>query len=356
MPAPALEPYTICILLADVAQGTRLNERLHARFFPHLTTAPDEAEALLGQVVPHVLLLADAWPEETCLRLTELAYMRNPEVLVLYTGRPTRKRLLHTINMEHAWHYLTGRVTDDLLFELICEAVAVYRFRDDQRRQVTHLRETTTLLERKVEQRTRELVALNEELRVVLDHMQLLVMTDDLTGLHNRRAMLDHLEHAVRQARRYQTHLACVYLVIDRVNAMYAERGQEACDTVLREITARMRAHIRDVDVPCRIGGDTFLLILPHTDGLHAQVVAHRLHRVLAETPFPLPAGESLQLTVCLGLASLTTEITTAGALLQAAQDANRKAGALTAYPPIYPQVPVDELPVGVTHGETPRA
>jgi len=88
-------------------------------------------------------------------------------------------------------------------------------------------------------------------------------MTDPLTGLYNRRYLLELLPREFARAKRYGASIAAVMLDIDHFKRINDELGHPAGDAVLRELGYLLKASVRESDVACRYGGEEFVLILP---------------------------------------------------------------------------------------------
>jgi diguanylate cyclase (GGDEF)-like protein len=127
---------------------------------------------------------------------------------------------------------------------------------------------------------------------------------DHLTGIWNRRMILDQLGREMSRAKRESSPLAVILADLDyfkRVNDMH---GHAAGDAVLRQAAERMRSVLREHDLMGRYGGEEFLLVLPHCDANTGRHVAERLRARIADEP--IRTGEALlPITVSLGLASM---------------------------------------------------
>ena len=132
-----------------------------------------------------------------------------------------------------------------------------------------------------------------------------LATQDSLTGLFNRRYFFAVAKREFQRSQRYGHSLALLLLDIDyfkRINDAY---GHRAGDQVLRTIAEIMRGGLRQVDIPCRYGGEEFVMLLPETPLDTAIAVAQRLGATLAETPIPTEKGP-LPVTVSIGVAGMT--------------------------------------------------
>jgi diguanylate cyclase (GGDEF)-like protein len=120
-------------------------------------------------------------------------------------------------------------------------------------------------LEERVRQRTEELEAANQELRsqaVVRKQMEAKVLrlsiTDELTGLNNRRGFLLRAEQMLKLVERVHTHGWLIYIDLDGLKNVNDDRGHDAGDRLIRNAAAVLRDSFRDSDVVGRIGGDEF--------------------------------------------------------------------------------------------------
>jgi diguanylate cyclase (GGDEF)-like protein len=137
------------------------------------------------------------------------------------------------------------------------------------------------------------------------DVVQRQAITDELTGLVNRRRFLAALEAEVVRARRLGGPLSVVLADLDDFKPINDRFGHHAGDAVLVGFAGVIREHVRDVDVAGRLGGEEFALLLPETDLRGAQAGAERLRRSLAEQELALADGHVHRVTASFGVAQL---------------------------------------------------
>lgn len=116
-------------------------------------------------------------------------------------------------------------------------------------------------------------------------------VTDELTGLYNRKYLHHRLEAEISRAKRYGTPLSCLLIDIDffkTVNDMY---GYDWGDVLLKKIAQMLEALIRKEDILTRYGDEEFILILPNTSEEHAFIFAERFRRDIEKMEF-IPANE----------------------------------------------------------------
>ena len=123
--------------------------------------------------------------------------------------------------------------------------------------------------------------------------------TDGLTKLYNRRHLDSSLAQELKLARRYQMDLSILMLDVDHFKNFNDEHGHDQGDRVLQAIAALMRETVREVDIPCRYGGEEFMIILTNTPCNGALATAERLRQLVEQTRI-----DGLQVTISIGIAS----------------------------------------------------
>jgi two-component system cell cycle response regulator len=150
-----------------------------------------------------------------------------------------------------------------------------------------------------------------------------MAITDQLTGLHNRRYMSRHLDTLVANAGRNGKPTAFVIMDIDFFKSVNDTYGHDIGDEVLKEFAARIAANVRGIDLACRFGGEEFVVVMPDTDVEFAYSVSERLRKSIETTPFRISrAPHALNLTISIGIAGSEGESDTAAALLHRADQA----------------------------------
>jgi len=108
---------------------------------------------------------------------------------------------------------------------------------------------------------------------------------DSLTGLHNRRYFHETLGREVDRAQRYQRQLSLVIVDVDGFKEINDRIGHLAGDAVLAEIADRIRQVVRSADIPCRVGGDEFAVIVPEAEEGQARRLVGRIQRAVSSRP-----------------------------------------------------------------------
>ena len=145
-----------------------------------------------------------------------------------------------------------------------------------------------------------------EQLRMTVQATIEMAVTDALTGLYNRRYLETHLSHLVEHSANRGKPLSVITLDIDYFKSVNDNNGHDAGDRVLQELSGRIRASIRNVDIACRTGGEEFVVVLPSTEMATAEKIAERIRRSVAAKQFNAGVNCSLGITISAGVAALS--------------------------------------------------
>jgi len=136
------------------------------------------------------------------------------------------------------------------------------------------------------------------------DELERLARYDTLTGLLNRRAVLERLAEWLRHVERYKGHFCVIMLDLDHFKRVNDDYGHQTGDHVLAKTADILRQSVRQTDVVGRYGGEEFLVLLPRTNRDGAGLVAERIRHFMGRTPMEDGRGGSFTITVSLGIAS----------------------------------------------------
>lgn len=134
-------------------------------------------------------------------------------------------------------------------------------------------------------------------------------LTDPLTHVNNRRYIELRLIEEVGRSRRHAHPLSCMYIDIDHFKQINDRVGHQGGDEVLREVAARIKAELRLSDALGRFGGEEFVVLLIDTNLADALCVAERIRTSVSHRPLRLSSGETLDVTVSIGVTSLTQPV-----------------------------------------------
>lgn len=132
-----------------------------------------------------------------------------------------------------------------------------------------------------------------------------LSVTDELTGIYNRRYFFKRLDEEFERTRRYGQTLSLIIADIDNFKSFNDRYGHQTGDAILREIAGIIKSSCREIDTPARYGGEEFAIILPSTPVEGAASMAEKLRKKVSECEI---SGYDLTVTVSLGISVLTPE------------------------------------------------
>lgn len=196
----------------------------------------------------------------------------------------------------------------------------------NQRRAFEDLQRARDELGIRVEQRTQDLKEMNERLsREIADRiraekaLEIVAMTDPLTGLHNRRAISEHLRHEAIRSERENVPFVILLADLDFFKEINDSRGHDVGDQVLVEMAVRLRSSVRAQDIVSRWGGEEFMILLPGTDLDGGLVLAEKIRRNVSDEPYYV-GGKEIRLTASIGVSAFSPEITLDGCIRAADQ------------------------------------
>ena len=161
------------------------------------------------------------------------------------------------------------------------------------------------------------------ELKQAQAKVERLAYYDELTGLPNRRLLLDHLHKGLAAAQRHGMHGALLFFDLDRFKIINDTLGHAVGDTLLQQVAERLAAKVRAEDTVARLGGDEFVVLLPQLsdeqkDAVNqAKIVADKLCAILAQ-PYNLQ-GHTHHVTPSIGVVLFPTAADTVDDLLKRA-------------------------------------
>ena len=129
------------------------------------------------------------------------------------------------------------------------------------------------------------------KIKELRDKLKTLSTTDELTGLHNRRYLLERMEQEISRAKRYSTPLSLLLFDLDFFKVVNDIYGYEWGDVLLRSIADKLKQLIRKEDIITRYGDEEFIVVLPNTSEDNAFLFAERFRKDIEKMEF-IPAGE----------------------------------------------------------------
>jgi two-component system cell cycle response regulator len=149
-------------------------------------------------------------------------------------------------------------------------------------------------------------------------------MHDPLTGVYNRRYLDDHLQSEFAFAARHGTSLSLLLIDADHFKRVNDTWGHAAGDTALKALAGHLQRSVRHEDMIARFGGEEFAVLAREITVEGALAVAERIRHLVEATPVQLEDGQTVSITVSVGVVTMAGQRTfaSADALLEAADEA----------------------------------
>ncbi|NEZ03280.1 diguanylate cyclase [Wenzhouxiangella sp. XN201] len=167
-----------------------------------------------------------------------------------------------------------------------------------------------------------ETLALNVGNLRLRDSLRDQSIRDPLTGLYNRRFLDENLGREISRSRRTGNPLSVIVLDVDHFKQFNDSLGHDAGDAVLIDLARLLAEQARDMDLPCRLGGEEFLIVLPRASVEQAMLAAERLRKAVSDMDVEYRGQPLHGVTVSLGVASYPDHGDEAESLIKAADQA----------------------------------
>ncbi len=162
-----------------------------------------------------------------------------------------------------------------------------------------------------------ELERYHRELEEANDQLRKLAVTDELTGLRNRRSFEERLVMEFSMARRRKRELSVLLIDVDNFKLTNDRYGHAAGDEVLRRLGTILRTTVRLPDLPARYGGEEFVVLLPESGEESAMGLARRVMQRVATEEW-----ENEPLTISVGMAAMNESLESGFQLVELADEA----------------------------------
>ena len=169
--------------------------------------------------------------------------------------------------------------------------------------EVGYLTEVFNDMVARLRQGREELASINETLRQKNIELHQISITDSLTGLYNRKHLMETLDKEVTRSERYSHPFSLLVIDIDHFKKYNDTYGHLAGDEVLRRLASVFKETIRSSDYAARYGGEEFIIILPEISPEQGAEAAERIRCKVAEQRFE-GDGEAIAVTISVGVAS----------------------------------------------------
>lgn len=214
-----------------------------------------------------VVLCASYLPDAHSL--DALAFIKGmaPDLPVIITGNDQQSSLaIESIRAGAVDYLVLNKVTLSMLALNITKCFAHRAVRVENRKLHENLSRSLS-----------ELAVANRQFQKVIERLERMSRTDELTGLANRRWLNLMLDDRWAEATRNDVPLACLMIDLDQFKRLNDDRGHHVGDAMLRTAGQVISANCRHVDIAARYGGDEFCILMPHTDPEEAMIVGDRI-------------------------------------------------------------------------------
>jgi diguanylate cyclase (GGDEF)-like protein len=296
--------YKCSILVVDDEPAIRnlLQELLCTEFQVITASSAEEARDVLAQRPVDIILTDQQLPGQSGVQMLEHVCLHSPQTIrIMMTGLGRLEDAVDAINCGRVHHYLFKPWKADQLLHTMRQAARTFLLERSHAQLLEELRRLNLELERRVTQRTTELEEANRQLHQRNQMLRKMALTDQLTGLPNRRAM-DRLakQEMVRRAR-YPGPVAIGLIDADKfkdINSLYTLSGG---DHVLTWLGHVLQGAVRTVDTIGRVGGEEFMVVAPETELDGATTLAERMRLTVAggETAYN---GAPIRMTISVGM------------------------------------------------------
>jgi len=277
---------------------------LLGRDFEVLTAgSADEAQVILEMRPVDIVLTDQRMPRRSGVQLLEWVRQHYPQtVRLLMTGFVELDDAVAAINLGHVYHYLMKPCRTEELLQILRNAAEKIGLERERELLIKELRQAKEDLEERVRERTRELEEANHLLQQHAHKLEMLALTDPLTGLLNRRAMDELARFELKRHARYPSPLALGYVDVDHFKQINTDYLLTGGDAVLQGLSRLLAATVREVDSLGRVGGEEFLVIARETGLEGGFMLAERIRSAVASTPIEYN-GHQIRITVSVGFA-----------------------------------------------------
>jgi len=147
------------------------------------------------------------------------------------------------------------------------------------------------------------------KLQVLQNELKILVATDPMTKLYNRRYFTEISETILDLAKRDKKDLCIVMLDIDKFKLVNDTYGHKIGDDVIIRLAQNLQKHQRKSDIICRYGGEEFVILLPNTSIDGAKIVSENIRASIEDLTVKIDDNQSINFTVSMGVSQVHTNL-----------------------------------------------
>ena len=265
----------------------------------------DDALSLALDTLPDMIITDWRMPRVSGIDLCKI--LRSTSItkhiyIIMLTGKETEEELVQALDAG----------ADDFVMKPFTPRVLAARMKSGER--IIRFQQTISHDREVIQKYAAKLAAANSKLETM-------AMTDELTGLPNRRSALNRLEEVVSESRRHNTPLSCIMIDIDHFKLINDNYGHNIGDRVLRKIADVFSTTARSYDMVSRIGGEEFLVICARSTLSDSRQLAERLRLAIHNLKISMDK-HTIQVTISLGVAAWHDSMSTGDDMTKAADHA----------------------------------
>ena len=258
----------------------------------------EDALELLDREMVDVFVVDIDMKKNNAMQLLIAIKERYPNIIRLVFGTYTYpEQLLSCINQVEIFRFIKKPIIYENLWEFISESFKRSAHQQNQRYMIASL-----------EERNAKLAKTLCEKNAVEKHFETLSVTDDLTGIYNRRQFIACLDHEFQQSLRYGTDFSLMMLDLDNFKMVNDTFGHSFGDFVLKTFAVRVGEAIRETDTLFRYGGEEFMVLLTNTALPAARLLGRRILSENRHTPYVIEQNFHT-CTVSIGIVSYASTL-----------------------------------------------
>lgn len=304
-----MSSYKCSVLVVDDEPTIRdlLKRILEPEFDVLLADSSDSARRVFSQRPIDIILTDLRLSGDSGIDLLEAAIRESPKsIRILMTGFADHNEMVQAVNRARVHHYVTKPWNSDQLLTTLRESARRIELDRANAQLIDEQRRFALDLEQRVQERTGELEEALRQLQQRNSMLRRMALTDDLTGLPNRRAIKRLGRKEIARRSRYPSPLAFGLVDADRFKDINTRYLHDGGDHVLTWLAHTLSNAVRTIDTVGKFGGDEFMIVAPETDQDGATILGERVRQTV-ENGMTHYHGAEIRLTVSVGMAVAPT-------------------------------------------------
>ncbi len=183
--------------------------------------------------------------------------------------------------------------------------------------EMKRIKEENEKFRKKIEEENKKVKKLQKKLEIVETEAN----TDYLTGLYNRRAFMNILNNLFKDFKEFNNKFSLILLDIDNFKKINDTYGHDVGDKVIKDVGEVLKKYLRPEDIPARIGGEEFAVLLVNSDENIAKAVAERLRNIMETRHVVIDENTIVDYTASFGVASVSDQMEKPEELIKVADE-----------------------------------